>query len=736
MNNKVILNIIIVYFVILCVVLCFQLAKEGNKVSAPSTSEQVTGEDRLDNAIVLCQGSPVLLVNKQQTLLDRTDSSLVPTIKGEVVYVPISFFKTVYNASVTSTHSDASATIRLQGKALVFSDNNVMLIDNSKEKSVNTSYQTYWENGNVYVPLNVFAEAFGKYLYYYDGMVIVADEKDVFGNEEPTFIAGLRSQVNDLPYVTNEQNLTELCNVSNNELGKMVGNAVEQFESKDNTQPVALMKGSSDVIKSDDNYIYRAGTGKVDIVKYKTESGVPEQVASIKLEAGFEPTYMYLNGSTLAVIGNVSSTADNTSEVATQEQTDTASDDNQVAPMDKYVELCIYDVADTANVKQVRSLRLDGYFLSASQSGDYIYLLARSAIYDNFENGHLVPPAYIDSTRGEDEQPLSFDTMQYFPEMGGKSYTIVGAVNIADSEQNASVKAYLCAGQKVYLSGSNLFVARDRYTAFEGDKKVENSHIYKLSLLGGNIGVTAHSSIKGYILDANGMDEDMGYLRIVSSYKSTKNDDIENIYIMNNNLELCGQANKVAEGADIKSALFTKDKLYLVPDTTGKPTYIVDLSDPLMPTGNGVLRFSEGRAMLYPYDEDNIMVLDNGGGKLKLRLIRINGKDEPVQLFSEELGGDNISSSVFSNSGLFYYDNSRNTFALPITIKSGDVVSFSGSYIYSVNTDEGFKRLGASTSTGDNGIVRLGNVVYLFSDKSLTYTPVTDITQAQTIELN
>ena len=49
MNNKLILNIVIVYFVILSIVLVFQISKKKDNISAPTTSNQVTSEDRLDN---------------------------------------------------------------------------------------------------------------------------------------------------------------------------------------------------------------------------------------------------------------------------------------------------------------------------------------------------------------------------------------------------------------------------------------------------------------------------------------------------------------------------------------------------------------------------------------------------------------------------------------------------------------------------------------------------------------
>ena len=71
------------------------------------------------------------------------------------------------------------------------------------------------------------------------------------------------------------------------------------------------------------------------------------------------------------------------------------------------------------------------------------------------------------------------------------------------------------------------------------------------------------------------------------------------------------------------------------------------MSNPLNPSGNGILKLSDGNIMLYPYGEDQIVTVDNGGDKLKINAFDISSKDNPKLLYSQELGGSNISSSVF-----------------------------------------------------------------------------------------
>jgi len=124
-------------------------------------------------------------------------------------------------------------------------------------------------------------------------------------------------------------------------------------------------------------------------------------------------------------------------------------------------------------------------------------------------------------------------------------------------------------------------------------------------------------------------------------------------------MEISGEATKVANNANISSVILTEDKIYLTPKEKGEPIYTVDMSNPLNPSGNGILKLSDGNIMLYPYGEDQIVTVDNGGDKLKINAFDISSKDNPKLLYSQELGGSNISSSVFENPQAFMFDTEK-----------------------------------------------------------------------------
>ena len=186
MNNKMVLGILSIYAVILCGVLFFQIAQNKSIISAPSNSNEVAVEDRLDSAIVIYENSPVMLVNKAQTLIDKNDAAMVPVIENQSVYVPTAFFRTAYNAAYSEDLASCTATIRLDNQALVLDRKTADLVDSSKEKDIEYTEKVFIKNGCIYVPIKIFAAAFDKYIYYYDNMAIISDQKNSFTDTEST----------------------------------------------------------------------------------------------------------------------------------------------------------------------------------------------------------------------------------------------------------------------------------------------------------------------------------------------------------------------------------------------------------------------------------------------------------------------------------------------------------------------------------------------------------------------
>lgn len=689
-----VLGILSVYAVILCGVLGFQIVQSRGIISAPANSEEVAVEDRLDSAVVIYENSPVMLVNKSQILIDKNDASMVPISENQAVYVPTAFFRTAYNAATSEDLSSCSATIRLDNQALVLDKKTADLVDSSKEKDIEYTNKVFIKNGCVYVPVEVFASAFDKSVYYYDDMIIISGMKNSFTDTESTdFLNSLKSQVNDLPYVANEDNMKEISQIT------APSNILKQISGESNigseTIPVQLLENKAgNTVNSSDGYVYYANDDTLYILD--SSNNTLKTISTVKLGNEFKCEKIYVQNNNLVVIGNK----------------------NNILPTEPLEEESafvhstianVYDISNKEKAIKLKELEIEGYYENSVKNNEYIYLLAEMPIAELSKNGHFYPPSYRDSIVGTETKELSYSEMQYFPEGGGKNYQVVASININEPTAKSELKSYLCAGENVYMSDNNIYVAKNRYNAFDSNENTENTLIYRLSLSNGKIFTSGKGNVKGYVPNKFAMNEYSGYFRLVSQYtKRGPNKSMANVYVLNNNLEVCGFANDVVSGANVNGAIFSKNMLFLTPENS-QSIYSVDLNAPTNPRGNGVLKLSNGNLLIYTYDENHIVTVDNGSNKLCLKLYDISDKDNPVMLYSEELGKGNIETSMFNDTLSFYFDNEKNIFTLPVTIYESEEkknVTFNGGYLYKVDLDDGFERIGSITLPDKSAVIR------------------------------
>ena len=697
MNNKMVLGILTVYAVILCGVLGLQLVQNKAIISTPSNSEEVAVEDRLDSAVVIYENSPVMLVNKDQMLINKNDAAMVPVFENQTVYVPTAFFGTAYNATASEDLSSCTATIRLDNRALILNRKTADLVDSSKEKDIEYNNKVFIKNGCIYVPIEIFAKAFDKSIYYYDSLVIISNMHNAFTDTENTdFINSLKSQVNNLPYVANEENMKEISKVGT------AGNILKQIGNNDNSAqadkipPVQLLENKdSNTINSSDGYVYYANENVLYILS--SANSELKTISTIDFEDEFKSEKLYVQNNTLVVVGNKQNIV-NVTEATDNEAIFTHS---SIA--------YVYDITDKNKAVKLKELEIEGYYENSVKNNEYIYLLTRTPIEELSKNGHFYPPSYRDSIAGQDTKTLSYDQMQYFPEGSGKDYTIVASINISNINTPSELKSYLCAGDNIYMSSNNIYIAKNRYNAFDSNENVENTFIYRLGLSSGKIYTSGKGNVKGYVPNKNSMNEYSGYFRLATQYKKRGiNKNITNVYILNNNLEICGFANEIVSGANIDSAIFSKNMLFLTPENS-RSIYSVDLTEPTNPRGNGVLKLSNGNLLIYTYDENHIVTVDNGNKKLSINLYDISDKDNPVMLYSEELGKGNIETSMFNNSFSFYFDKEKNIFMLPVTIYENEEkknMTFNGGYVYKVDLDDGFERIGSLTLPNSEFVIQ------------------------------
>ncbi|MCF7872196.1 beta-propeller domain-containing protein [Candidatus Woesearchaeota archaeon] len=116
--------------------------------------------------------------------------------------------------------------------------------------------------------------------------------------------------------------------------------------------------------------------------------------------------------------------------------------------------------------------------------------------------------------------------------------------------------------------------------------------------------------------------------------QNTKN----NVYTLNQDLELLGSIEGLAQGETIYSTRFIQDKLYMVTFRQVDPFFVIDLSDPKNPENLGELKIPGFSRYLHPYDENTIIGIGRDATEtgrqqgIKISLFDVTDVTEPKEV--------------------------------------------------------------------------------------------------------
>lgn len=774
MNNKMILNIIIVYFILLSIVLAVQLynMKKRGPVASPSSSGDVLIEDRLNDTVVFCEDSAVMLVNKKQMVIDTADCSNVPYVSNKLVYVPVSLFRQAYNATVSSDTARHTATIRMENEALVVTENSAQVVDNSGERNID-GYKSAVQvtNGCVYVPVELFADAFGKAVDYYDNMVIISKSEDTFKEDEKTeFLTNLRSQVTSLPSVGTQSNLRELIGI--NGANQLLGLSSEKTSTVDLTeeykQPSVLddKECDADIIADYGDYIYYIDDKRLNVVH--TAGSSMTLSSSVDFESDFTPYKLYLYGERLVVIG-----------VKQAVVSQPYSDNDKFYP---YSNICtgvyVYDLTDRSNISQIRYIEVQGDYQLSKRSGDML-TIGTNVNAVGLTDGEKWYTPYCSDKRGDNVNSFAptLENVRYFPEMNDSSYTMLVSIDLADTVRDASVKCWLGAGKNIRLSDDSLFVAKKRVSYYGSNTvKTDNTFVYKFAATDGYNGIVGHSYMHGTPAGTEAIDFKDGFLRVATSGKAVKADKyVNNIYIINSNMEITGEVTGIASKS-IPDVSFTENRVLLCEENDKSNIFVVDITDATQPSFMGEVKLSGYNGFIYPYADNRVITLgkmlvpgENGQADVmkdvKLSIYDISNISEPVEKYFTTIGDRGTDSQVFNDPRTFWYDEELGLIAFPLNLyvvkeddkkddKNADTpmgeLGYIGEYFYSIDSDS-LKYQGRISHISENvygsnykgdstkvvrRVVRKGNYLYTVSDSRIVAFQPNDFEKQYILELN
>ncbi|MBU2407001.1 MAG: beta-propeller domain-containing protein, partial [Nanoarchaeota archaeon] len=173
----------------------------------------------------------------------------------------------------------------------------------------------------------------------------------------------------------------------------------------------------------------------------------------------------------------------------------------------------------------------------------------------------------------------------------------------------------------------------------------EYTLIHKISVDKSVIRIDADGKVPGHILNQFSMDEYKDVFRIAttvspvwSRFDKERTESTNNIYTLNENLEVLDEHEGMAEGEQIYSTRFMGDRLYMVTFRQVDPFFVIDLSNPRNIKELGELKIPGFSRYLHPYDKDTIIGIGRDATEqgrtqgLKISLFDVSDVENPKEI--------------------------------------------------------------------------------------------------------
>ena len=313
---------------------------------------------------------------------------------------------------------------------------------------------------------------------------------------------------------------------------------------------------------------------------------------------------------------------------------------------------------------------------------------------------------YRDTLSSNSEKLIDYDKIYYFDNIESLNYLTLAGFSL-DNKKEADIQTFLGAGEDVYSSNQNMYIAKQKnvYDADTHKSLGYDTKILKFNLNNGKIKFKAEADVTGGINNQFSMDENNGYFRIattvgISSWDIDNDSSSNSLYILDENLKEVGKVEGIAKGEKIYSVRYVGNKAYVVTFKTMDPLFVIDLSDVKKPKILGELKIPGYSTYLHPYDETHLIgfgydtkenssedgYVQNG---LKMSMFDITNLNNPKEMFTVKIGENGTTSPLTEDHKALLFSKEKNIIAFPVnSYKNGKYVS--KAQIYKIDLNKGF----------------------------------------------
>jgi uncharacterized secreted protein with C-terminal beta-propeller domain len=748
----------------------------GQKVIAAGSDTSLVKKHNTNDAVVLFVGSTQALVNNNEKQVDKESEDVRPFVKDGRTLVPVRFVAESFGAKVSWNEKTSAIALSIGGRTVNMEVGKAIMEIDGKKVSLDVSPEI--AGNRTYIPLRKLAEAIGKEVFYDRGLIIIGGKDNIYNTaSEKGEIDKIIARVNNLPVVGSFEKLKSVLKtdinlntvkekrVARDLTGELSKNSMDEAvvtaeaatqNSKadangDYSTTNVQVQGvdEADIVKTDGEYIYKVNKGKIVVVK-----AYPEENMGVISSIGFSdekayPIELYIDRKYMTVVAS-----------STNSSGEFYGIEDGYKSVAEGTKLIVYDISDKKNIKKVRQFEIDGNYVSSRKIGSSVYLVSNKYVYVyNDSKDENVTPSYSDTAQNGKKVNVQYSDIRYFPYSTGNNFMVISSINLDKMDEPAKVGTYLGAGQNIYSSLDNLYVSITGNNAYAGElaqaKKLrvapavvsgggmgQVTKVYKFSLNNSQITYIKDGEVPGRILNQFSMDENGGNFRIATTLGNEwDNTSKNNVYILDDILNIKGKLENIAPGERIYSTRFMGDRCYMVTFKKVDPFFVIDLKDPSLPKVLGALKIPGYSDYLHPYDENHII----GFGKdtevygnnafyqgMKIALFDVTDVSNPIQKFQEIIGDRGTDSELLRNHKALLFSKEKNLIAFPVNEmkiennnKEGSIKTteygtsyFQGAYVYNIDLAKGFTLKGKITHMSDDDKLRSAQYEFDY-DKSV-----------------
>lgn len=411
----------------------------------------------------------------------------------------------------------------------------------------------------------------------------------------------------------------------------------------------------SDIAKIDGSYIYTVEDkyivitdirdGKLEEVTrfLPKDCGAADRVMEIYVDG--DQLILVVQGYETSLDGNSKAGSDKETsdkETSDKETKDEENSDKETAVSDvakdgafcykmngkSTTQIQVYSIVDRRNPEFEGRLIQDGYYNTSRKIGDVVYLFTQyhmtSDVVGYVEKEYT---SVIPKVNGEKVAAGEI----YLPESSGESGILVSSLDVNKPDKVLDSKLVISGYAQTYISKDALYLYEEDYDG------AMITNIAKFALDEGRISGVAATAVRGYVRDTFAINASDGYLRVLTTDYSTE-DEVNALYILDENMKLTGQLTGIAPGEEIYAARFMGNTGYFVTYRNTDPLFTVDLSDPAKPEIIGELKVTGFSEYLHFWDDTHLLGIgyesdENTGNieNIKLSMFNIENPGEVTE---------------------------------------------------------------------------------------------------------